>query len=281
MTPVPASSYRPRTPAGRAALRVLRDRPDGALVALDFDGTLAPIVDDPTRARPVPEAPATLARLADRVGTLAVITGRPAETGVAYAGIDALAGRRNVVLLGHYGAERWEAATDAYVSAPAPPGLAVVRDELPGIVAQLAPAGATVEDKETSLAVHVRNCADPEAALARLVAPVRGLAERAGLIVQPGRMVLEIRDGSRDKGSALRDLVAERGAGAVLFAGDDLGDLAAYAVVEELREAGTPGLTVASTGPEPVPEVTGRADLVLAGPTDVVAFLATLAEPET
>lgn len=276
MAAVPASPYHPRTAAGRAALRVLRERPDTALVALDFDGTLAPIVDDPSRARPVPGAPATLARLADRVGTLAVITGRPARTGVAYAGLDVLAGRANVVLLGHYGAERWEAVTGAYVPAPAPPGLAAVRDELPTIVAEVAPAGARIEDKETSLAVHVRNCADPEAALARLVGPVRGLAERAGLAVQPGRMVLEIRDGSRDKGSALRDLVAERCAGVVLFAGDDLGDLAAFAVVEELREAGTPGLTVASTGPEPVPEVTDRADLVLAGPAAVVAFLTTL-----
>lgn len=257
---------------------MIRDRPADALVATDFDGTLAPIVEDPTLARPVPGAAATLARLADRVGTLALITGRPAETGVAYAGLGELAGRSNVLLLGHYGAERWEAATGAYVTAPAPPGLDVVRHELPGLVAEIAPAGASIEDKQTSLAVHVRACADPDAALAGLVGPVRALADRAGLAVQPGRMVLEIRDGGRDKGSALRELVAERGARAVLFAGDDLGDLAAYAVVEELRAAGTPGLTVASTGPEPVPEVAERADLVLAGPAEVVAFLATLAE---
>ncbi|MBO0891076.1 MAG: trehalose-phosphatase [Acidothermales bacterium] len=270
------TSYQPKTAAGRDALRVIRERPADALVAVDFDGTLAPIVDDPIRARPVPGTAATLARLADRVGALAVITGRPAATGVAYAGLGALAGRSNVVLLGHYGAERWEAATGSYVSAPAPPRLADVRDALPGIVAAV--AGASIEDKQTSLAVHVRGCEDPDAALARLVDPVRVLADRTGLAVQPGRMVLEIRDGSRDKGSALRDLVAERGAGAVLFAGDDLGDLAAYAVVEELRAAGTPGLTVASVGPGPVSEVTERADLVLAGPADVVAFLATLAE---
>lgn len=248
-------------------------------MALDFDGTLAPIVDDPARARPVPGTSGVLARLADRVGTLAVITGRPAVTGVAYAGLAALAGRSNVVLLGHYGAERWEAATDAYVSAPAPPGLDAVRAELPAVVAEVAPAGASIEDKQTSLAVHVRNCADPDAALARLAEPVRALADRAGLAVQPGRAVLEIRDGGRDKGGALRELVAERGPAAVLFAGDDLGDLAAFAVVADLRAAGTPGLTVASTGPEPVPEVTDRADLVLDGPADVVAFLATLVPP--
>ncbi|HEX6443878.1 MAG TPA: trehalose-phosphatase [Streptosporangiales bacterium] len=276
---MPETSYQPRTASGRDALRAIRDRPGDALVAVDFDGTLAPIVDDPALARPVPGTPAVLARLADHVGTLAVITGRPAATGVAYAGLAALAGRSNVVLLGHYGAERWEAATGDYVSAPAPPGLGYVRAELPRLVAEAAPDGASIEDKETSLAVHVRNCADPEAALAGLVEPVRALADRAGLAVQPGRMVLEIRDGGRDKGGALRELVAERGAGAVLFAGDDLGDLAAFSVVEELRAAGTPGLTVASTGPEPVPEVTDRADLVLAGPADVVAFLATLVSP--
>src|SRR6185437_7385351 len=77
-----------------------------ALVGLDFDGTLAPIVDDPARAAPAAGARDAIARLAARVGTVAIVTGRPAATAVEMLGLD-----RGVPLpvevLGHYGLERW------------------------------------------------------------------------------------------------------------------------------------------------------------------------------
>jgi trehalose 6-phosphate phosphatase len=81
-----------------------------------------------------------------------------------------------------------------------------------------------------------------------------------------------------DKGVALRDQLREAGAGSVLYAGDDLGDLAAYAAVEQLRGEGVPGLLVASaaTGETP-PELLDRADLAVPGPEGVVALLESLA----
>ncbi|MQA77912.1 MAG: trehalose-phosphatase [Streptosporangiales bacterium] len=267
----------PRTAAGRAGLRALRDDPTHALVATDFDGTLAPIVDDPERARPVEGTAAVLRDLTRVVGTTAVVTGRPAATAVAYAGLAELTGAPGLVVLGHYGDERWTARTGAYENATPPPGLAAARAEIRVLLRDPAlPPGVTVEDKGTSVAVHLRNAADPAAAAAVLEAPLRDLAGRAGLAVQPGRHVFELRGASGDKGTALRGLVAERAATAVLFAGDDLGDLPAFAAVEELRAEGIPGLTVASVGPEPVPPVTDRADLVLDGPVAVVAFLRAL-----
>lgn len=66
----------PRTEAGRAGLAALLQAPRRALIALDYDGTLAPIVADPAAARAHPGAAAALSRLAPLVGTLAVITGR-------------------------------------------------------------------------------------------------------------------------------------------------------------------------------------------------------------
>src|SRR5664280_70862 len=136
--------------------------------------------------------------------------------------------------------------------------------------------GATVEDKESSLVVHTRRAADPHGALAALRAPVTELAERTGLELTPGRFVLELRPPGIDKGSALRGFVAEQRAGSVLFAGDDLGDLPAYAAVEGLRANGIAGVTVCS-GSDEVPEVAERADLVVAGPPGVVAFMRALA----
>jgi trehalose 6-phosphate phosphatase len=55
------------TPAGRAGLAKLLDQPQGALIGLDFDGTLAPIVPDPGAARAHPGVvPARIHRHASR-----------------------------------------------------------------------------------------------------------------------------------------------------------------------------------------------------------------------
>ncbi|NDZ79024.1 trehalose-phosphatase, partial [Streptomyces sp. SID10853] len=113
-----------------------------------------------------------------------------------------------------------------------------------------------------------------------LRAPLAALAARHGLIVEPGRMVLELRPPGVDKGVALTAYVRESGAGAVLYAGDDLGDLPAYDAVDALRAQGVPGLLVCSGGDE-VPELAARADLVVPGPGAVVALLAALADAVT
>ena len=68
----------PHSEPGRAGLAALLRAPGRALIALDYDGTLAPIVSDPKAARPHPGAAAALRRLSPLAGTLAVITGRSA-----------------------------------------------------------------------------------------------------------------------------------------------------------------------------------------------------------
>jgi trehalose 6-phosphate phosphatase len=79
-----------------------------------------------------------------------------------------------------------------------------------------------------------------------------------------------------DKGAALRQLAAERAASAVLYCGDDLGDLAAFAAIRGLRADGVPGCAVASESTE-APQVAAAADLVVDGPPGIVRFLADLA----
>ena len=79
-----------------------------------------------------------------------------------------------------------------------------------------------------------------------------------------------------DKGTALTGLVRERAARSVLFCGDDLGDLPAFAAVRALRADGVPGCTVASASPES-PQVAAAADLVVDGPEGIVALLAAIA----
>ncbi|CAL9500075.1 trehalose-phosphatase [Streptomyces sp. enrichment culture] len=267
----------PVTRAGREGLDALLARPGEALIGLDFDGTLAPIVPDPDRARAHPGAVPALAALAPKVASVAVITGRPPAVAVRNGGFAGVPGLEHLVVLGHYGAERWDAATDT-VTAPEPhPGVAAVRADLPALLEGLeAGQGARIEEKGRSVAVHTRRAAAPQAAFEALREPLTDLATRHGLIVEPGRMVLELRPPGMDKGVALTEYARETGAGCVLYAGDDLGDLPACAAVDKLRSDGIPGLLVCS-GSDEVPELRERADLVVDGPAGLVDLLAALA----
>ena len=251
--------------------------PGGVLVACDYDGTLAPIVEHPDLAVPQPGAVDALAALAPRVARLAIVTGRPAATAVRIGGLDAVPG---LVVLGLYGAQRWESGRwqgpprSARVAAALERATRLLAAGLGGPAAE----GAWVEDKGESFAVHVRRAADPAGALAALAGPLAAVAADEGLVVQPGRLVLELRPGGADKGSALRSLAAELepGPSAVLYVGDDLGDLPAFAAVRSMREHGVPGWAVAVRNDE-TPEVGAAADLVVADPAAVVRLLSGLA----
>ena len=267
--PLPES----RTPEGAAGLAALLMEPARALVATDFDGTLAPIVGDPESAAPAPGAIEALVDLAGVVGSVVVVTGRGAANAVRLAGLEGVAGLERLVLLGHYGLERWDAATGRVTTPDRHPGVAVARELLPPLLRRV--DGARFEDKGHSVAAHTRGAPDPLGALEELRGPLAELAAETGLEAAPGRLVVELRPPGTDKGAALRAYAAEVGAGSVLFAGDDLGDLPAFAAVAALRAAGVPGVTVCSASAE-VAEVADRADLVVDGPAGVVALFRAL-----
>lgn len=261
------------TEQGQAGLDAILADPAHALIASDFDGTLSPIVADPALASAAPGVADALTRLAASAGTVAIITGRPAVQAVALGGFACVDG---LVVLGHYGAERWESGV--LTASPAPDGVEIARGALPGLLAaNHAAEGTRIEDKGTALAVHTRQAADPEAALARLRDPLGALAAEADLALEPGRFVLELRPRGADKGAALRALAIERAARSVLFCGDDLGDLAAFAAVDALRAEGVPGCTVCSRSPE-APAVAAAADIVVDGPAGVVNLLSALGD---
>jgi trehalose 6-phosphate phosphatase len=253
-------------------LEQVREQLAGALIALDFDGTLAPVVDRPEDARALPAAAAALRVLAREVRCLAVITGRPAGFVVAQLELDAAS---PVIVLGGYGRERWQAGVLAAPEVPA--AVRAACRELAALAAA-GPDGTRLEDKGSGIALHVRQTREPLQAMAELEPEVRAVAHRHGLTVEAGRLVLEVRPAGVDKGLALLGLVDEQLPAAVLFAGDDLGDLAAFDAVEQLRARGLPGVTVCSGSAE-VPELADRADLVVAGPEGVAELLRALVPP--
>jgi trehalose 6-phosphate phosphatase len=240
------------------------------LVALDFDGTLAPITPHPEDARPWPGAHRVLRDVRATGAALAVVTGRSVSSLLRVSGFGAIPG---IVIYGTHGAERWQEGS--LRAAAAPPGLEELRERLPGLVAGIVRDPAVwVEDKSLSLVVHARMTAQPERALERLREPVEKVAAAAGLGVRPGREVLEVCLPGIDKGTAIRELLEEDRA-AVLYAGDDVGDLDAMVEVNAWAErVGRPGFTVA-VGPADGP-VAGVADVTVPDPQGLLTLLLSL-----
>ena len=237
---------------------------------LDYDGTLAPIVPDPDAARPLEGAVELLGRLAARAAAVALISGRPAEFLAAQASVP------GIRYLGLYGLEEirdGQVLVDPALTAAEPAvrkALAEVREN-PAVRA----SGAYVEDKGHAVGIHLRRIADPERWAEPVAAAARGIAAASGLEVQPGRLVWELRPAVHsDKGDAVRKVVASSGAAALLVAGDDLGDLPAFAAAADLASrAGLEAVRVAVASPESPAELLARADLTVEGPEGLRALL--------
>jgi trehalose 6-phosphate phosphatase len=252
-------------------LDALRAHLPDLLVALDFDGTLAPIVRDPDTAAVEKGGVDALIALADRGAQVAIVTGRPASTAVRLGG---LARVSNLIVAGLYGAEIWHGGAISTVAEP--PAMANLRPRLAALVAENHP-GVWVEDKRLSLVVHTRAADDPVAELVRLTAPVTELADEFGLVMHRGRLVLELRLPGYDKGTALRDVLSRTGRTALFFAGDDLGDLPAFALVDEMRAAGRPAVSVAVTSDEAPQDIRDAAKHHVSSPAELIVVLRDLA----
>lgn len=274
-------SARFRSPDAEERYRALTRVAAESVVALDFDGTLSPIVDDPEQAHIHPGAADVLVELAGEVKALAIVTGRPARQALALGGLEEVGtavgdAGSELYLFGQYGHERWSSTARRIVSPRPPAGLATFERDLPRLLREHDAADAWVEEKGLAVAVHTRRMADPDAAFARLLEPVRALAERHHLGVEPGRHVLEVRSAQMHKGLVVRRLVEELGAGGVLFGGDDLGDVEAFDAVASLARSGLPGLRVLSASAEN-PDLEEQVDVVVPGPDGVLELLTRLA----
>jgi trehalose 6-phosphate phosphatase len=191
------------------------------LVTSDFDGTLAPIVNNPADARALPAAAKTLIELADLPATTAaLISGRALDVLRALSSMP-----QQVHLVGSHGAE----FDTGFVHD-------IDRALLDRITAQLdaiaaGRSGVTVETKPASVALHVRNASadDGEAALRE----ARSAAGSWDAQATEGKAVLEFAVIQTDKGDAIDILREQHDASAVVYFGDDVTDEKAF---RRLRE---------------------------------------------
>jgi trehalose 6-phosphate phosphatase len=178
------------------------------LVATDFDGTLAEIVDDPDAAVPLPGIREALERLARLESTtVAVISGRRRSD------LTARFDESLLVLIGEHGSDRGEPMPEDSDA------LRRARDLVSAVAAET--PGSRVEQKRRSVGFHYRQVANPEMAIERLRNEAR---EIDGLRVLEGKRILELSDAVTSKGSAVELLRRETGADKVLFLGDDTTD---------------------------------------------------------
>ncbi|MFQ3596167.1 MAG: trehalose-phosphatase [Sphingomonadaceae bacterium] len=192
---------------------------------LDFDGTLAAIAPTPDAVTLSPGMRAALADLPARLsGRVAIVSGRPVAALLAMLGFDGLH------LVGVHGLEQRAPFGQTHSPAPAP-GLAEATQALEALASRA--EGLLVERKRLSVALHYRlaPAMEPQARAA-----AEELAERHGLALQTGKMVLELRTPGADKGSAVTEMMGEppfRGFRPV-FVGDDDTDEHAFAAVARL-----------------------------------------------
>ena len=224
---------------------------------------------DPEAARPTPEAAEALGRLVERIGLVAVVSGRPVEFLASV-----LPGDPRLVLAGQHGLERvaggrydvdprlepWRAAVAAAAEAAGRAGI-------PGLLIE----------RKGDIAVNLHWRTVPERA-AEAEAYGRRLAEDLGLDALPMRMALELRPPLPvDKGTVIDELAAGRAA--ALVAGDDHGDLAAFAALGRLVDAGRCGhaVRVAVRSDEAPAALLEAADHQVDGPAGLAALLTRLA----
>src|SRR3954454_20815804 len=175
------------------------------IVGLDFDGTLAPIVEDPAQAHIHPEAGEVLVDLAQQVLAIAVVTGRPARQALDLGGLEQVGNAigdagKELYLFGQYGNERWSSTHRRVPGPPPPHWLARFIADLPRLLRRLGLDDAHVEEKGLAVAVHTRRLEDSEAAYDELLPAIRAQASRHDLVVEPGKQVIEVRSDGMNKG---------------------------------------------------------------------------------
>jgi trehalose-phosphatase len=207
-------------PALRAAVGRIARMPL-LLVACDYDGTLAPIVEDPTKAVPLPESVAAVRALAALPQTtVAVVSGRALRDLATLSRLPS-----EVHLVGSHGSE-FDIGFVERIS----PELVEVRTRLGSELRRIAADrhGVRLERKPASVAVHTRGAgAEDKAAV---LAEIRnGPATWPDVTVTEGKEVVELSVIPTNKGTAVDQLRTQMSASAVLFIGDDVTDENAFA----------------------------------------------------
>jgi trehalose 6-phosphate phosphatase len=257
------------------ALEPLRANPGRSAILFDIDGTLAPIVQNAADAH-VPEGTRQLLiRVARRYALVACVSGRQASDARAMVAIGTIA------YLGSHGAE---ILRPGWTEAKLDEGLADwarrVHDfSSEADTAEVRRLRVRLEDKRVIAAFHWRGAPDEDAAKAAVDA-IAARAQDAGFRTHWGRKVLEVRPPVRiDKGAGIAALLADTEIEMALYVGDDVTDLDAFRMLDQLVQEGklTRAVNVGVRSDEGPSEIASEADIVIDGTEGVQELLTLLA----
>ena len=236
------------------------------LVALDFDGTLAPEVDSPEHARALPEAREAVLHLLALPNTrVALVSGRALGSLIEVADLP-----DSVLLVGSHGIEiRLDDPDDRVSLDTAEIEQVEVLQEVLGEVADEFDQ-VWLETKPAGFALHTRLATEENSRLAHLVALSEAQAEIENLTVRKGKNVLEFAVRSTTKGEAVEHLRRYTAADAVFYAGDDVTDEDAFAALHshDVGVKSGSGETAAAfrvAGPDEIAQVLGTLATLRAG----------------
>ena len=257
-----------------ALLAPLRDDPARAAILLDVDGTLAPIVEQPSEARVPASTRELLTRLVERYGLVACVSGRRASEARALVSIG------SINYLGAHGAELLRAGGTEPVLDPRLKDWAQRIHQFGRRTESLDLSSRRVrlEDKGAILAYHWRAAPDEEAARAA-AETVATRAQALGFRTHWGKKVLEVRPPIHfDKGVGVTKLLAGRDLDAVMYAGDDLTDVDAFRSIAQMAKEGTisRAIRVGVRSPEAPHEILTEADVLVDGPSGMAELLSLL-----
>jgi trehalose 6-phosphate phosphatase len=255
-------------------LAPLRENPAHAAVLLDIDGTLAPIVEQPSDALVPEQTRQLLIELARRYGSVACVSGRRASEARAMVAIGTIS------YLGSHGAELLRAGwTESRLDSELEGWRRRIQEFGRHVdTADLRRRRVRLEDKGPILAFHWRGAPDQEAARAAIDA-IAAKAEAAGLRTHWGRMVLEIRPPVRiDKGAGIASFLEASDIETAMYVGDDTTDLDAFRMLSQLVAMGRLfyGVKVGVRSEEGPEEIVREADLVVDGTDGVLELLSAL-----
>ncbi|MGD9710605.1 MAG: trehalose-phosphatase [Thermomicrobiales bacterium] len=245
----------------------------------DFDGTLSPVASKPDEAYLAPGGGEALSALLNSLDTVMIVTGRSARDASKRIGVPGLS------VVGNHGLELM--MDDQLTINPA------AIDQIAAINASTAAIeraasdfpffdALVIENKQLSASVHYRLAPDVDAAYSAIRPIVASLADEHNLVLTEGKLVIELRPRlAVNKGTAVKQVIDQRGLRGAVMLGDDVTDVDAFLTVRRAREEGMSGVAVAVLSPETHQSVLDTADVFLHGVDDTVRLLQALAGSAT
>jgi trehalose 6-phosphate phosphatase len=257
------------------ALQVVRDvleHPPSGLFT-DIDGTISRVAPHPDDALVEDEARTALRALSGQFEVVAAVSGRSAEDARRIVSLDAL------VYSGNHGMEIWRGG--ALERSPLAERFAPdIGRALEEFETRHQSDTLYIEQKSLTASIHYRSAPEPVSMRDSILSTLAPIADRRGLTITEGRMVIELRPPvDLNKGTSVLELIREYELESCVYFGDDVTDVDAFEALRSLRmSSGKRCFAIGVASPETPDVVREKADALVDGVDGVVSLLQSIVD---